>query len=57
MVSKKSRITGWLLLISGGIGIIISAFIGSDWPMYACIIVSSAGVVLVMYTARAVRGG
>lgn len=46
----KSRIAGWVLLIIGGIGIVVSAVIGSDWPMYACIILSSAGAALLTCT-------
>ena len=46
----KSRAVGWFLLIIGGAGIIISAVIGSDWPMYACIILASAGAALLVYT-------
>jgi hypothetical protein len=46
----KSKIVGWVLLIAGGSGIIISAVIGSDWPMYACMILASAGVALLIYT-------
>ena len=44
----KSKIIGRILLVVGGVGIIISAVIGSDWPMYACIILSSAGVVILV---------
>ena len=46
----KSRIVGWVLLIVGGTGIIISAIIGSDWPMYTCIILASAGSALLVWT-------
>ena len=46
----KNRTVGWFLLIIGGIGIIISAVIGSDWPMYACVILASAGAALLVYT-------
>ena len=42
------RVVGWTLLISGGIGIIISAIIGSDWPMYAFIIIAGAGSVILI---------
>jgi len=34
----------------GGVGIIISAMISGDWPMYACIILSSAGVMVLEAT-------
>jgi hypothetical protein len=42
----KLRILGWVLLIVVGVGTIISAWIGSDWPMYAFIIVSSGRVAI-----------
>ncbi|HEY95439.1 MAG TPA: hypothetical protein G4O15_10945 [Dehalococcoidia bacterium] len=44
------KISGWIILSGGGVGIIISAFIGSDWPMYAFIIIASAGAALIMHT-------
>ena len=42
------KILGWVFLIVGGIGTIISAIIGSDWPMYSFIIISSAGAALII---------
>jgi len=48
----KSRTVGWFFLIIGGISIIISAVIGSDWPMYACVIISSAGVAMLVCARR-----
>ena len=45
----KSRTVGWFFLIIGGIGIIISAVIGSDWPMYSFMILASAGAALLVY--------
>lgn len=46
----KSRTVGWFLLIISGTGIIISAVIGSDWPMYACVILAGAGAAFLVYT-------
>jgi len=49
------KISGWILLIGGGTGTIISAFIGSDWPMYAFIIIASTGAVLIALTGKRKR--
>jgi len=46
----KSRTVGWVLLIMGGTGIIISAVIGNDWPMYAGMILANAGAALLIHT-------
>jgi hypothetical protein len=45
----KLKIWGWVLLMAGALGIIISAVIGSDWPMYSCMILASGGAVLVIH--------
>ena len=45
----KSGIVGWALVIIGGIGIIVSAGIGSDWPMYAFIILVIAGTISIIF--------
>ena len=46
------KISGWIMLIGGGLGTIISALMGSDWPMYAFIIVASSGVILTLYAGQ-----
>jgi len=44
------RRTGWIMLIAGGIGIIITAFVfRSDWPMYASMIIATAGATMVCW--------
>lgn len=48
MLVSRIKILGWVFLIVGGIGTIISALIGSDWPMYSFIIISSAGAALII---------
>jgi len=49
------KISGWMMLLGGGIGTIISAFIGSDWPMYAFIIIASIGAALIMLAGQRKR--
>lgn len=45
----KLKIWGLVLLVAGALGIIISAWIGSDWPMYAFVIISCVGVSLLLF--------
>ncbi len=49
------KLWGWLLFHIGGIGAIIAAGVGNDWPMYAFIILGSLGVILIMYSAQRTR--
>jgi membrane protein implicated in regulation of membrane protease activity len=49
MLVSRIKILGWVFLIVGGIGTIVSALIGSDWPMYSFIIISSSGAALIIY--------
>lgn len=49
------KIPGWMMLSGGGVGILISAFLGSDWPMYAFIIIASAGAILIILTGQKKR--
>lgn len=48
----RSWMSSWAILTIGGIGIIISALIDSDWATYTCIMIANSGAIRSMYKKR-----